>query len=90
MVFKDSIRNVQADGYLAIMEVDCASSAGPFGVLECLSHEVIEKVAICLDLHNLKKLSKVSTAFRGLATSVGFYFLNLSYMILLSDLLTHL
>jgi hypothetical protein len=43
-------------------------------VLECLSHEVIEKVAICLDLHNLKKLSKVSTSFRGLATSVGFYF----------------
>ncbi len=64
----------EVDGCIAIMEVDDASSAGPFGVLECLSHEVIEKVAICLDLHNLKKLSKVSTAFRGLATSVGFHF----------------
>ncbi len=90
MAFKHSICHGRVDGCLSRMEVDYASSAGPFGVLECLSHEVIEKVAICLDLHNLKKLSKVSTAFRGLATSVGFYFLNLSYMILLSDLLTHL
>ena len=56
--------------------MDCPISTGPFGVLECLSHEIIEKVAMCLDLDNLKKLSKVSTAFRSVATSVRFRFLH--------------
>ena len=46
-------------------------SQGPHGVLECFSHEILEKVAVCLDLDNLKKLSKVSTSFRALATSVS-------------------
>jgi len=41
-----------------------------YGVLECLSHEILEKVAVCLNLDNLKKLSKVSSSFRVLATSV--------------------
>jgi hypothetical protein len=50
--------------------MDSSSSVGPFGVLECFSHEILEKVAVCLDLDNLKKLSKVSTAFRHLAISV--------------------
>jgi hypothetical protein len=50
--------------------MDSSASVGPFGVLECFSHEILEKVAVCLDLDNLKKLSKVSTAFRHLAISV--------------------
>ncbi len=59
-----------------VIAMDCPISTGPFGVLECLSHEIIEKVAMCLDLDNLKKLSKVSTAFRSVATSVRFRFLH--------------
>jgi hypothetical protein len=50
--------------------MDCPASLGPFGVLECFSHEILEKVAFFLDLDNLKKLSKASTVFRQLAISV--------------------
>ena len=53
--------------------MDLSLPAGPFGALECLSHEILEKVAVFLDLDNLKKLSKVSTAFSGLASSVRFH-----------------
>jgi hypothetical protein len=63
-----------------VIAMDCPISTGPFGVLECLSHEIIEKVAICLDLDNLKKLSKVSTAFRSVATSVRFCFSAFFYL----------
>lgn len=52
-------------------KMDFSLPAGPFGVLECLSHEILEKVAVFLDLDNLKKLSKVSTSYRHLATSVS-------------------
>ncbi len=53
--------------------MDYTLSAGPFGVLECLSHEILEKVAVFLDLDNLKKLAKVSTSYRQLATSVSIH-----------------
>jgi hypothetical protein len=49
-------------------------SEGPLGIFECLSHEILEKVAVCLDLDNLKKLSKVSTSFRNLTISVRLKF----------------
>jgi hypothetical protein len=52
-------------------KMDLSLPAGPFGALECLSHEILEKVAVFLDLDNLKKLSKVSTSYRHLATSVS-------------------
>ena len=70
--------------------MDLPLSAGPFGVLECLSHEILEKVAVFLDLDNLKKLSKVSTSYRHLATSVSIQcvpmlFSNYNYCLLLMN-----
>jgi hypothetical protein len=57
--------------------MDSPASVGSFGVLECFSHEILEKVAFFLDLDNLKKLSKVSTTFRDLAISVSAWCLQL-------------